>query len=87
MSRQSRKYESPVSDSPTPWAIICDPVDMHGVGVMSGGCGQVFLTRKEYLRQLSLPDARWVCPKCGASPVDFDDENYSEKLENRKCKN
>lgn len=48
----------------TPWAIIC-PVH-----------GQVFLSEKEYLRQLSKPDAKWTC-YCG-EVSDWDDDNYEE---------
>jgi len=48
----------------TPWAVIC-PRD-----------GTVYLTEKEYMSQLKLPDKMWECPICGKMPVRFDDENF-----------
>lgn len=47
----------------TPWAVLCAE---HG---------RVFMTEDEYGRQLSRPDSRWTCPKCG-EVSDFDDDNY-----------
>lgn len=55
---------SGVSDKPTRYAIIC-PKD-----------GQVFLTRDEYNRQMLKADARWMCPACVTTPVEFDEDNY-----------
>jgi len=51
----------------TPYALEC------------GVHGQVFLTEAEYLRQLSRPDDRWVCPLCGAVSC-WDDSNYERHM-------
>lgn len=64
-------FVPPVSPVPTAHAIICPK---HG---------QVFLSPQEYIRQLDQPDSRWTCPVCGNDdPVQFDDSNYDEYLEN-----
>ncbi len=51
--------------TPTPWAVICC---FHG---------QVFMTGKEYSRQLSLPDSRWTCPICDRVCT-WDDDNSAK---------
>jgi rubredoxin len=38
--------------------------------------GTVHIKQIEYVRQLALPDDRWVCPRCGAIS-DFDDDIYN----------
>lgn len=52
----------------TPWAVSCF------------NCGQVFLTRAEYLAQMSNPDALWKCTICGEHAC-FDDDNYEACME------
>lgn len=54
---------------PTPWAVRCWDC---GQGE---DCALVFLTRREYARQLGLPDACWFCPRCGRDAA-FDDDNH-----------
>ena len=56
------------SQSKTPYAIICEE---HG---------QVFLTAKEYERQLMCPDRLWECPHCREAAA-FDDENFERYLD------
>ena len=52
------------SQYPTPWAVrcCCSPT-------------LVYLTEDEYLSQLSRPDNRWSCPRCGKT-AKWDDDNY-----------
>ena len=57
---------------PSPYAIIC----YDCLTTVEIGCGRVYLTEAEYLRQLSRPDSCWMCPRCGACPVDFDDLTF-----------
>jgi len=42
-------------------------------------CNTVHLSKEEYFRQVSQPDDRWECPKCGAIS-DFNDEIYESKF-------
>ena len=46
-------------------------------GVICPNHGKVDLTRADYMRQLSNPNAFWKCPLCGDS-CDFDDDRYEE---------
>jgi uncharacterized C2H2 Zn-finger protein len=48
----------------TPYSVVC-----------SKNCGDIYLSEKEYIRQLNKPDARWECPKCN-SVANWDDDNY-----------
>jgi hypothetical protein len=43
----------------------------------------IHLTEEEYTRQLSRPDARWSCPRCGEFAVWSDAiyEKYMEEME------
>lgn len=58
-----------VSDKPTRYAVICP--NHH----------RVFLTPEQYNAEMSNPDARWTCPKCGAV-AEFDDANYEREDDN-----
>lgn len=60
--------EDALSPVPTPWAVIC-PVH-----------GQQFLTHDGYVRQMSFPDSKWICPVCGATS-EWDDDNYEAHLD------
>jgi len=56
------------SSTPTPWAVrcyFCEPEGGH----------LVYLDREEYIAQLSRPDSRWSCPRCGET-APWDDANY-----------
>lgn len=57
-----------LSKKNSPWAVICEE---HG---------QMFLSKENYMKQLSNPDALWKCPICGVS-ASFDDENYAKQTE------
>lgn len=59
-----------------PYAVICRGTDIPDVPP----CGQVFLTKHEYDRQMSSPDSLWFCPKCGGYAW-FDDDNYERHLD------
>jgi len=52
-----------------PYAIIC-PTD-----------GQVYLTEQQYNKQMANPDTRWICPVCGIQPVEFDDINFEDHMD------
>lgn len=54
---------SGTSVEPTPYAVICP------------SCGKRYMTYDEYIRQLSMPNAFWICPTCGDT-ADWDDDNY-----------
>ena len=59
----------------TPWAIHCEgPWDLPG-----HGHGLVYLTLKEYKRQMNAPDSLWKCPLCRYS-ADWDDGNYERPM-------
>lgn len=60
--------EDALSPVETAWAVICP---RHG---------QQFLTEAGYRRQMDLPDAKWICPVCGATS-EWDDDNYEKYLE------
>lgn len=49
----------------SPWAVLC-PVH-----------GQVFLSRNEYMSQLSRANDRWFCPLCHET-CEWDDNNYDK---------
>lgn len=55
-----------LSEEPTAFAVICNAF-----------CGKLFLTEREYMRQMSRPDDKWCCPICGED-AEFDDENFEE---------
>lgn len=59
----------------TPWAVWC-----YGLMKEVPSCGQQFLTKDEYSRQLSRADQGWECPLCGAD-AEWDDSNYEEAME------
>jgi transposase-like protein len=59
----------------TPWAVIC--LASHELGKPCNNGERIYLTKKEYMKQLSNPDARWKCPKCGYD-ASFDDENFQD---------
>lgn len=52
----------------TPYAVLCDD---HG---------QQFLTAEQYDHQMSRPNSRWRCPRCGA-PAHWDDDEYEATLD------
>jgi hypothetical protein len=63
----------------TPYAVHCQgPWDMPG-----HGCGLVYLTEKEYSRQMNAPSKTWRCPLCRYE-ADWSDANYEEMLEVRE---
>lgn len=51
----------------TPYAVLCE------------GHGQQFLTEAQYDYQMSRPNARWACPRCGEDSG-FDDEEYEHGI-------
>jgi len=57
---------SKISIDRTPYAVDC-----------RAKCGKVFLTKGEYIKQMYMPDAKWMCPKCN-SDAEWDDDNYEE---------
>lgn len=59
----SYKEVREVSIFPTRYAVQCE------------GCGRVFLTEREFSRQVEHPTLKWECPRCGAVAT-WDDENY-----------
>ena len=63
----------------TAYAVFCygDP----SIGHM--GCGRVFMTRDQYMQQMSRPDSTWRCPECNFE-ADFDDDNYEEIIEDEQ---
>ncbi len=54
------------SEIRTPWAVSCSRPCSTGL---------IYMTMAEYSRQMSLPDARWQCPRCGELGF-WSDENY-----------
>lgn len=57
----------------TPYGVRClGPWDIPG-----HGCGLVYLTEEEYLRQLSAAEKTWRCPLCRYE-AEWDDLNYEE---------
>lgn len=66
----------------SPWAIICYQHDTPELlAELKGRPTRVYLTREQYDKQMSNPNARWKCPACGACPVEWDDDNYEEAME------
>lgn len=59
-------------DDPEYAAVYC-----MGMGAGIGSCGQVKISREEYMAQLSNADSVWKCPNCG-SPAVFDQRYYEE---------
>lgn len=53
----------------TPYAVHC-----------KSKCGLIYLTTDEYNKQMYMPDAKWMCPKCG-SDAEWDDDNYEDFFE------
>lgn len=50
-----------------------------------GACGEsTYLTKEQYLKQMSNPNRGWQCPQCGCYPCNWDDENYDEAMEKLK---
>lgn len=39
--------------------------------------GDVDIDKKEYMRQMMMPNALWKCPKCGGT-AQFDDDRFEE---------
>lgn len=72
-------WVSPVSNVPTPYAIICK----GDLDVGHTGCGQVFLSEKEYRQQMSVGHKSWRCPKCRFGEAYWDDTNYELTAEER----
>ena len=56
------------STEPTAYAVECD------------NCGLVYLTHKNYMAQLSRPDSRWFCPRCGEN-ASWSDEIHQAYLD------
>ena len=56
-----------ISNSHTPYAIICVKPE-HG---------RIFLTTKEYNRQMNNPNDLWECPICNKEAM-FDDVNFEK---------
>lgn len=54
--------------------------DTPYAGVVCPVHGAVDLDYGEYDAQMSQPDARWACPKCGRVSG-FDDERYEQLME------
>lgn len=46
-------------------------------GVICRQHGNVDIDKAEYDRQMSNPNSRWKCPRCG-SVSEFDDERFEE---------
>ena len=68
-----------VSEIPTPWGVHCIGVDI-GVGYQVCNSGNIiYLTKKEYSRQLSQANSVWKCPLCGRDAW-WDDDNYSKVM-------
>lgn len=60
-----------VKEEITPWRVRC-----------FGNCGNVCLTREQYMYQLSRPDSFWSCPQC-YEQASWDDDWYEQKMEER----
>lgn len=56
------------SQTPTAYATICD-----------GACGLVYMTEREYDRQMAQPGATWRCARCGQRAL-WSDEVYEEAM-------
>lgn len=46
-------------------------------GIICRQHGHVDIDHTEYMRQMSRPDALWMCPTCGCD-ASFDDHRYEE---------
>lgn len=55
---------------PTPWAVRCECNDGE----------LVYMTLREYHKQLAKIDALWKCPRCGRSAT-WDDVNYEQRTD------
>ena len=64
------------SSIPTPFAVRCGGL-VEGFECHKGNL--IFLTEKEYKRQLQQPNRRWRCPLCNAE-ASWDDANYEVSL-------
>lgn len=67
MSPHRLTNDGRMSLTPTPYRVACPT---HG---------RVYLTAREYHRQMMKADEKWVCPDCGET-ADFDDENYETRM-------
>lgn len=67
----TKKIDIPQLGTPTPFAILCHNTEAHDAPLT-----RVFLTEQNYNAQMKRPNSRWMCPACGESPVDWDDDNY-----------
>ena len=79
------------SETPTPWAVLCSseacgPSRDEKAEPLAPlwRVRRVYLTEAEYTRQIKAPDARWVCPRCGAE-AEWDDETYETAMEAREA--
>lgn len=62
------------SIEPTPYATYCYD------------CGLVCMTKEWYREQMSRPDSKWVCARCGQT-AEWDDETYEDWLEEQETVN
>lgn len=63
---------------PTPYAVYCYGVD-PGIGLTSCNEGRlIYLTEEFYEFQMSMPDARWKCPRCRGD-AGWSDDNFEER--------
>ncbi|HUU95091.1 MAG TPA: hypothetical protein VM487_05075 [Phycisphaerae bacterium] len=60
--------EGRISTVPTPYRVHCWT---HGA---------IYLTEREYTRQMWNADSLWKCPDCGGSAT-WDDNNYEDRME------
>jgi len=68
------KYES---EAPTPYAVHCVETFDVGKPPCNGG-DLIYLTAEGYDSQMSMPDARWKCPRCGGQAI-WSDDNFEER--------
>ncbi len=65
--------ESPVSENKTPYAVTC-----YYERCKNGEL--IYLTNKEYMRQMRNAHNRWECPLCGGH-ASWNDDNYESFFE------
>lgn len=71
-----KKIDIPQLGTPSRFAILCHNFEAHDSELT-----RVFLTEQNYDQQMARPNARWRCPACGESPVDWDDDNFESSYE------
>ena len=74
-----------VSETATPWAVVCtDTTEDIGEDqdpLLINGCGKVYMTEEEYMRQLMRPHSTWTCPNGCHNEAYFDDEHHETFVE------